>query len=88
MCGIFGYFDQGRSSLDAASLEAMGESLIHRGPNDVGIHQGKGVALGNRRLSVIDIACETCRKSRYVVTSACRGCLVRPMYNGTHTGGT
>ncbi len=55
MCGIFGYFDQDGGSLAQPRLEAMGESLIHRGPNDVGIHQSEGVALGNRRLSVIDI---------------------------------
>jgi asparagine synthase (glutamine-hydrolysing) len=56
MCGIFGYFDQGRETLPGHLVDAMGESLIHRGPNDVGIYHGEGLALGNRRLSVIDIA--------------------------------
>jgi len=55
MCGIFGYFHQLRESLPEHLVDAMGESLIHRGPNDVGIHRAAGLALGNRRLSVIDI---------------------------------
>lgn len=34
----------------------MGRSLAHRGPDDVGTYVEPGVALGNRRLSIIDIA--------------------------------
>jgi len=55
MCGIFGYFDRGRQGLPEATLDAMGHALRHRGPNDHGMYQGPGVALGNTRLSVIDI---------------------------------
>ncbi len=56
MCGIFGYFSRDLASLPRERLEAMGDSLVHRGPDDVGIHAEPGVALGNRRLSIIDIA--------------------------------
>ena len=56
MCGIFGYFSRDRGALPPPLLEAMGQSLTHRGPDDVGIHAEPGVALGNRRLSIIDIA--------------------------------
>ncbi|MBA2964150.1 MULTISPECIES: asparagine synthase (glutamine-hydrolyzing) [Ramlibacter] len=58
MCGIFGYWRRDRAGLPAAQLQAMARSLRHRGPDDEGIWQppGRGVALGNRRLSIIDIA--------------------------------
>jgi asparagine synthase (glutamine-hydrolysing) len=57
MCGIFGYWDRAHRPLDAAALQAMSRQLVHRGPDDEGIvhHPQRGVALGNRRLSVIDI---------------------------------
>lgn len=58
MCGIFGYWDRGRNAMDEERLAAMASKLVHRGPDDEGIrHQGaRGAAVGNRRLSIIDIA--------------------------------
>lgn len=58
MCGIFGYWDRGRRSLGEPALAAMAQSLVHRGPDDQGIHYdaARGAAVGNRRLSIIDIA--------------------------------
>lgn len=56
VCGIFGYFDRQREQLQAARLVAMGAMLRHRGPDDQGIHTTQGAAIGNQRLSVIDIA--------------------------------
>ncbi len=57
MCGIFGYWDRQRRSLSDAALDGMAHSLLHRGPDDQGIwHQpARGVAIGNRRLSIIDL---------------------------------
>ena len=57
MCGIFGYWDRELRPLDNASLQQMAHKLIHRGPDDEGIwHQPhRGLAIGNRRLSIIDI---------------------------------
>lgn len=57
MCGIFGYWDRRRDALSVDDLRAMGNSLVHRGPDDEGIHHApaRGVAVGNRRLSIIDI---------------------------------
>ena len=57
MCGIFGYWDRGRRALDDSALEEMARKLVHRGPDDQGIrHQPeRGAAVGNRRLSIIDI---------------------------------
>jgi len=58
MCGIFGYWDRARRPLPDQALAAMARSLVHRGPDDEGIrHQPeRGVAVGNRRLSIIDLA--------------------------------
>lgn len=58
MCGIFGYWDRARRALPGDALSAMARKLAHRGPDDEGIrHQPqRGIALGNRRLSIIDIA--------------------------------
>ena len=57
MCGIFGYWNRRRQPLDDDALASMAQKLIHRGPDDEGIwHQPqRGVAIGNRRLSIIDI---------------------------------
>jgi asparagine synthase (glutamine-hydrolysing) len=57
MCGIFGYWDRDRRPLRESTLAAMAQKLAHRGPDDEGIwHQPqRGLAIGNRRLSIIDI---------------------------------
>ncbi len=57
MCGIFGYWDRARRPLADEALERMAQKLVHRGPDDQGIWQqpARGVAIGNRRLSIIDI---------------------------------
>ena len=56
MCGIYGFFDRSARSLSEQPLAAMDTSLIHRGPDDSGTFTAPGVAIGNRRLSIIDIA--------------------------------
>ncbi len=57
MCGIFGYWHRERQPLPDGALAAMAKSLVHRGPDDEGIWHppARGVAIGNRRLSIIDI---------------------------------
>lgn len=57
MCGIFGYWNRQRQDLPDATLCAMARTLQHRGPDDEGIHHSpeRGVAIGNRRLSIIDL---------------------------------
>ena len=57
MCGITGLFDtRGRREFDRALLVRMNNSQAHRGPDGEGYHLEPGVALGHRRLSIIDIA--------------------------------
>ena len=57
MCGILGYWDRRSQPLSDEVLHAMAQALVHRGPDDEGIHHGpaRGVAVGNRRLSIIDL---------------------------------
>ena len=57
MCGIFGYWDRRQQALEGDALRGMAQALLHRGPDDEGIHHrpARGVAIGNRRLSIIDL---------------------------------
>jgi asparagine synthase (glutamine-hydrolysing) len=57
MCGITGLFDtRGRRDFDRALVQRMNDTQSHRGPDGEGLHLEPGVALGHRRLSIIDIA--------------------------------
>ena len=61
MCGIAGFWDRRRQSGDPrAALERMTKSLAHRGPDDQGcwFDPDTGVALGHRRLSILDLSPE------------------------------
>jgi len=53
ICGIFHYADGARA--DATVLRAMTDVLTHRGPDDAGHHVEGPVALGMRRLAIIDL---------------------------------
>src|SRR2546425_8808492 len=57
MCGIYGVAElrEGRRPGEEV-LAAMGEVMIHRGPDDHGHYCADGIALGMRRLSIIDLA--------------------------------
>ena len=57
MCGIVGIFDlNGESAIDRELLHKMNESQFHRGPDAGGLHVERGVGLGHRRLSIIDLS--------------------------------
>jgi asparagine synthase (glutamine-hydrolysing) len=57
MCGIAGIFDlTGRREIARSWIERMNDSQLHRGPDEGGIHLEPGVALGHRRLSIIDLS--------------------------------
>ena len=45
-----------RRVIERATLDAMTDVMRHRGPNDRGTHVADGVALGVRRLSIVDVA--------------------------------
>lgn len=56
MCGIVGicYLDPERRAGEAG-VKRMADRIVHRGPDDSGYHVEGNVALGMRRLSIIDI---------------------------------
>ena len=59
MCGIAGWIGTPHASLTGETLRRMLQALAHRGPDDEGMHtlhsaSGHGVALGHRRLAIID----------------------------------
>jgi asparagine synthase (glutamine-hydrolysing) len=57
MCGIAGAIDlNGRREFSASRLLAMTGAIAHRGPDDEQIHKEPGLALGVRRLSIVDLA--------------------------------
>lgn len=55
MCGICGIFDPGGSSSGDA-VGRMRQALSHRGPDDEGYYEDGPVALGFRRLSILDVS--------------------------------
>jgi asparagine synthase (glutamine-hydrolysing) len=56
MCGIAGFFHAARGREAARhELEPMVESIVHRGPDSAGYHCQDGIALGMRRLRIIDL---------------------------------
>jgi asparagine synthase (glutamine-hydrolysing) len=56
MCGIFGVCGELADRPDSLGvLRTMGKALIHRGPDDQGTHMERGVGIGMRRLSIIDL---------------------------------
>ena len=56
MCGMAGYFRIAGSDEDrAAWLRRMTDCIVHRGPDDSGIHVDGPVGFGFRRLSIVDL---------------------------------
>jgi asparagine synthase (glutamine-hydrolysing) len=58
MCGICGVIQIGgpaRETLPLTELARMTDVMTHRGPNDRGLLHEPGVALGVRRLSIVDV---------------------------------
>jgi asparagine synthase (glutamine-hydrolysing) len=55
MCGICGFCFPDKRPVDLAILKKMTGTLRHRGPDDEGYYVDDGIALGHRRLSIIDL---------------------------------
>ena len=54
MCGICGKYSP--SGIKTEELNAMLDTLVHRGPDDSGCYLNANIGLGSRRLSIIDLA--------------------------------
>ena len=56
MCGIAGMIGRPGETVTPEQVRRMTETIVHRGPDDEGIHARGNVGLGMRRLSIIDLA--------------------------------
>jgi len=55
MCGISGIVNKSGGTVDEARIRRITDIVAHRGPDDAGYHFSGALALGHRRLSVIDL---------------------------------
>ena len=55
MCGICGFVNRDGAPADRGLLGRMKDAIVHRGPDGEGEYIEGGVALGHRRLSIIDV---------------------------------
>ncbi|CAN5844826.1 asparagine synthase (glutamine-hydrolyzing) [soil metagenome] len=56
MCGINGIIYLNSKSDSRLQVGRMNDALAHRGPDDAGVFCEPGIALGHRRLSIIDLS--------------------------------
>ena len=56
MCGISGFMYFDSAPVHERIVHAMSDVQQHRGPDQSGVYLGSGVALGHRRLSIIDLS--------------------------------
>jgi asparagine synthase (glutamine-hydrolysing) len=56
MCGINGIVGMADPAKSGILVQQMNTALAHRGPDDSGVFAEPGIALGHRRLSIIDLS--------------------------------
>lgn len=56
MCGIVGIFGIKDKSISSGLVQKMNDAISHRGPDDQGIYADDAVALGHRRLAILDLS--------------------------------
>lgn len=55
MCGVAGYINLNSAPASRTVIDAMTRTIAHRGPDDSGSYLNGPLALGHRRLSIIDL---------------------------------
>ena len=55
MCGICGIINFNNQKPTKDQLKMMTDTMVHRGPDDMGFHTSKNTGLAMRRLSIIDL---------------------------------
>ena len=56
MCGLIGYIDNKDEETKKATIKKMSDVIAHRGPDGEGFFVDDTIAMGFRRLSIIDLA--------------------------------
>ena len=55
MCGISGILALNHKKISEEEINNMNDKIFHRGPDSSGIFIEDNIALGNRRLAIIDL---------------------------------
>lgn len=76
MCGIAGYISSLGKEVPVELIQRMTDAVAHRGPDGQGIWRQGPVALGHRRLSILDLS----ELGRQPMVDAESGCVIS--YNG------
>ncbi len=56
MCGIVGFIDNKKNKEKKEIIKKMADRIVHRGPDQEGYYTDEYVALGHRRLSILDLS--------------------------------
>lgn len=56
MCGITGIFNVNQNRINESVISAMTDKLAHRGPDGRGLFIDGNIALGHRRLAILDVS--------------------------------
>ena len=56
MCGITGIFNLNGEPVSTVNLRKMTDAIAHRGPDGEGFYNDGFIALGHRRLAIIDLS--------------------------------
>ena len=56
MCGIVGFVNNDKKTNKDKIIKKMADKIIHRGPDSEGYYTDGDIALGHRRLSIIDLS--------------------------------
>ncbi|MFC3415202.1 asparagine synthase (glutamine-hydrolyzing) [Algoriphagus hitonicola] len=56
MCGIVGYINKDKKAAESQNIRRMTDVMIHRGPDSGDIYLNENLALGHRRLSILDLS--------------------------------
>lgn len=56
MCGIAGKYNFNQKPVPTSSIKRMTDEISHRGPDGEGFYMNGNIALGHRRLSIIDLS--------------------------------
>lgn len=55
MCGFVGFIDKKKENAKTKIIKKMGDRIAHRGPDGEGFYVDELIALGHRRLSIVDL---------------------------------
>ncbi len=61
MCGIAGIFNINGKAVAEKQIKQMTQALAHRGPDGEDVFVNENIALGHRRLAILDTSPKACQ---------------------------